>query len=147
MGKNFLAGLWMGGVLVLLRGADPTPDQRERIQKLENSILAPCCYSEVVARHNSDVAVKMQIEIARWVTGGKSDREILDAYQQRYGLRVLRAPAGPAWWWSNLVLWVVLAVGTFFAVRILRRWRGAHRPTPAVTSEQAIAIPDFDDRW
>ena len=147
MRKNFLGGLLMGGVLVLLRGADPTPDQRERIQKLENSILAPCCYSEVVARHNSEVAVKMQVEIAAWVTGGQSDQEILDAYKNRYGLRVLREPEGRAWWWSNIVPWFVLAVGAFLAVRILRKWRGAHQPTPAVTSEQAIPIPDLDDQW
>jgi cytochrome c-type biogenesis protein CcmH/NrfF len=146
MGKNFLFGLLMGGVLVLLRGADPTPDQRERIQKLENSILAPCCYSEVVARHNSEVAVKMQIEITAWVTGGLSDREILDAYKKRYGLRVLRKPEGPAWWWSNIVPWFALSVGAFLAVRILRKWRGASQPTPAVTSEQAIPIPDLDDQ-
>lgn len=147
MVKNILAGLLIGGVLFLLCGAVPTPDQRERIHKLQNSLLAPCCYSEVVARHNSEVAVKMRLEIAAWVTEGKSDREIMDAYKKLYGLRVLREPEGPAWWWSNLVPWFVLAVGAFLAVRILRKWRGAHQPSPAVASEQAIPIPDLDERW
>jgi cytochrome c-type biogenesis protein CcmH/NrfF len=94
MVKNILAPLFVGGALLLVHGADLTAEQRARIHKLENSLLAPCCYSEVVARHNSEVAVKMQIEIAAWVTGGQSDQEILDAYKKRYGLRVLRERDG-----------------------------------------------------
>ena len=88
-----------------------------------------------------------RLEIAAWVTEGKSDREILDAYKKLYGLRVLREPEGPAWWWSNLVPWFVLAMGVFLTVRILRRWRRAHQPTPAIAPEKAMPIPDPDDQW
>lgn len=139
--------LLIAGALSLLCGADPTTEQRERIQRLENPMLAPCCYSEAVSRYNSDVAVKMRLEIAAWVTEGKSHREILDAYKKLYGLRVLREPEGPAWWWSNLVPWFASRWAAFLAVRILRKWRRPHQPTPAVASEQEIPIPDFDDQW
>jgi cytochrome c-type biogenesis protein CcmH/NrfF len=72
MVKNILAPLFVGGALLLVHGADLTAEQRARIHKLENSLLAPCCHSEVVARHNSEVAVKMQIEIAAWGNARKS---------------------------------------------------------------------------
>ena len=98
MVKNILAGLLVGGVLCLIRGANPTADQRERIERIENSLLAPCCYAEAVSRHNSEVAVQMRLEIAAWVKEGKSDREILNTYKKLYGLRGLREPEGSTWW-------------------------------------------------
>jgi cytochrome c-type biogenesis protein CcmH/NrfF len=98
MVSNIPVALVIASALSLLYGAAPTTDQRERIHKLENSLIAPRCYSEVVSRHNSDAAVKMRLEIAAWVTEGKSDREILDAYKQLYGMRVLTEPEGLAWW-------------------------------------------------
>jgi cytochrome c-type biogenesis protein CcmH/NrfF len=147
MVKNILAGLLAGGVLCLIRGADPTADQRERIERIENSLLAPCCYAEAVSRHNSEVAIKMRLEIATWVKEGKSDREILNTYKKLYGLRVLREPEGSTWWWSNLVPWFVLAMSAFLTVRIVRKWRRPHPPTPAIAAEKTMSIPDFDDQW
>lgn len=96
MVRNIPVALLIASALSLLCGAAPTADQRERIHKLENSLIAPCCYSELVSRHNSEVAAKMRLEIAAWVTEGKSDREILDTYKELYGLRVLAEPEGPA---------------------------------------------------
>src|ERR1019366_1437933 len=54
-GQEHPAPLFVGGALLLVHGADLTAEQRARIPKLENSLLAPCCHSEVVARHNSEV--------------------------------------------------------------------------------------------
>lgn len=147
MVRNIPLALLIASALSLLCSAAPTTDQRERIHKLENSLIAPCCYSELVSRHNSDVAVKMRLEIAAWVTEGKSDREILDAYKQLYGMRVLTEPEGLAWWWSNLVPWFVLAMGAFLTVGMLRKWRRLQEPTPAVESGPTIPIPDFVDPW
>ena len=146
MVKNILAGLLVGGVLCLIRGANPTADQRERIERIENSLLAPCCYAEAVSRHNSEVAVQMRLEIAAWVKEGKSDREILNTYKKLYGLRVLREPEGSTWWWSNLVPSFVIAMSAFLTVRILRKWRHPQQTTPVIAGETAISIPDFDDR-
>lgn len=147
MGRNISVALMIAGALSLWCGAAATTDQRDRIHKLESSLIAPCCYSEVVSRHNSEVAVKMRLEIAAWVTEGKSDREIRDAYKQVYGMRVLTEPDGPAWWWSNLVPWFVLAMGAFLTVGMLRKWRRLPEPTPAVASGPAMPISELDDPW
>lgn len=147
MVRNISVAIMIAGALSLWCDAAATTDQRDRIHKLESSLIAPCCYSEVVSRHNSEVAVKMRLEIAAWVTDGKSDREIVDAYKQRYGMRVLTEPEGPAWWWSYLVPWFVLAMGAFLTVGMLRKWRRFQEPTPAVASGPTTPIPDFDDSW
>lgn len=72
----------------------PTAEEAARIKKLENSLLAPCCYSEPVARHMSEISFQMRKEIQDKVMAGQSDREILDYYKQLYGEQVLMEPEG-----------------------------------------------------
>jgi len=106
---------------VLLSASGSLGDQRARIEALEETFLAPCCWAEPVSRHRSEVALQMKAEIARWVDEGKSDRDIIDAYKQRYGARVLVEPEGSQGWWMQVVPWAVLLLGLVFTVRLLRR--------------------------
>lgn len=137
--------LCLGAVMLAATAqAGPTPEQEARIRKLQQDLLAPCCYSEPVSRHNSDIAMKMRAEISTQVIEGRSDREILDAYKQQYGLRVLAEPEGAKWWWEHIVPWTVLAFGALIVVLVLRHWM---RTRPAVAPGGALApLPDdLDD--
>jgi len=100
-----------------------TPQQRALVEKLEHALLAPCCYQEVVATHNSEQAKAMRAEIAAMVAAGKTEREILDYYKQRYGARILAEPEGAQWWVMNVVPIIMLAGGAIIVVRLLRKWR------------------------
>ena len=121
---------WLLALLSLAFGqsADLTDDQRKSIEKLENSLLAPCCYSDPVASHRSEIALAMKAEIARLVAEGKSDREILDLYKGRYGLRVLVEPEGARWWWMHIVPIAVTVLALSFVVYLVQKWL---RPLPA----------------
>jgi cytochrome c-type biogenesis protein CcmH len=98
--------------------------QHARVQVLEGKLLAPCCYQETVGRHQSEVAVKMRVEIARMVAEGKSDAEILDRYTQQYGARVI-ADFAPTPGWAHLVPWVLVLLGAaglmWWLPRMVRR--------------------------
>ena len=51
-----------------------TAEQRQaRVDHLEHAVLAPCCYTEPVAIHQSEIAVKMRLEIVKWVAMGRPD--------------------------------------------------------------------------
>jgi cytochrome c-type biogenesis protein CcmH/NrfF len=69
--------------------AETAEKQQARVERLEHAVLAPCCYTEPVAIHQSEIAVKMRLEIAKWVAAGRSDREIIDTYVGLYGSKVL----------------------------------------------------------
>jgi cytochrome c-type biogenesis protein CcmH len=114
--------------LAALLPAQVNSDQQQRILKLENSLLAPCCWAESVARHRSDVALQMRAEIANFVSEGRSDREILDFYKQKYTSRILVEPEGEKWWWMHIVPIIILALGGLGVVMLLRKWL---RPQPA----------------
>ncbi len=72
----------------------------------------------------------MKAEIARWVTEGKSDREIIDTYESRYGARILVEPEGVRRWWLNVVPWVGVVLGLVITILFLRRMSG-RRDLPA----------------
>jgi cytochrome c-type biogenesis protein CcmH/NrfF len=131
--------LWM--LSGLASAAESTAAQKARIAALQNMFLAPCCYSEPVSRHRSEVALTMQAEIARWVAEGKSNREIIDTYKQRYGTRVLVEPEGAPWWWMHVVPWIVLALAGAALVAWLRRMKA--RGTPP--APPAALLPTSDD--
>jgi cytochrome c-type biogenesis protein CcmH len=114
----------------LLNATAATPDA-ERVKKLEEGLLAPCCYAEPVARHNSEVAAKMRAEITSWVAEGKSDAAILAIYKERYGLRVLAEPEGARFLWLSLIPWVAFAIGFAIVVLVIRKLRAPPADVPA----------------
>ena len=128
---------------LLLSASDSASDRRARIEALEGTFLAPCCYAEPVSRHRSEVALQMKAEIARWVDEGKSDRDIIDTYKQRYGARVLVEPEGSQWWWMHLAPWIVLVLGLAFTIGLMRRM-AARKGLP-----QAAGAADLtpDEEW
>jgi len=111
--------------ILLLAGPQLDARQRARLEKLENALLAPCCYQEVVATHSSEAAQQMRAELAEMVAAGRSDREILDYYKQRYGARVLAEPEGAQWWVMNFVPALMLAGGAVLVIHLVRKWRQA----------------------
>lgn len=81
-------------VFVLMTPTSLTNTQTEEIRKVEQSLLAPCCYTQSIAQHGSDIAVQMRGEVTEMVADGKSEEEIVNHYRNIYGDRVLIVPDG-----------------------------------------------------
>jgi len=81
-------------VLILVNPASLSTAQTAQIQKVENRLLAPCCYTQSIAEHGSDIAVQMRGEVAEMVAEGKSESEIVEHYRTIYGDRILIVPDG-----------------------------------------------------
>ena len=124
----FLARMILACALAAPLLAGPVTSPEKRVELLENSLLAPCCWAEAIATHRSDVALAMKAEVARFVAEGKSDQEIFDYYRQRYGARVLVEPQGGQWWLMNLVPLAMVAGGVVVVAFVLKRWL---RPIPS----------------
>src|SRR5579871_205126 len=71
-----------------------TDAQSIHVQNVEKKLLAPCCYTQSIAEHGSDVAVRMRAEVTQMVADGKSEDEIIGHYRAVYGDRVLIIPDG-----------------------------------------------------
>ncbi len=98
-------------------------DDRARIETLEKSVLAPCCYKEPVSRHQSDVSTKIKLEIRKMVDEGQSDEAILTAFRQRYGDKVVVPPEKDPSPWVVATPWIAGLAGVGLVAYILRVWR------------------------
>jgi cytochrome c-type biogenesis protein CcmH/NrfF len=99
----------------------PNPAQQQRIHRLEESLMAPCCWAEPVSVHRSEIAMQMRMEIEKSVVQGETDREILDRYKGIYGARILTEPEGAAHWWVYFIPTVAAIAGLALVVFVIRR--------------------------
>lgn len=125
--------------------AETAEQQQARVDRLEHAVLAPCCYTEPVAIHQSEIAVKMRVEIAKWVAVGKSDQEILNTYVGLYGAKVLVDPRTAPRLWMQWVPWLVLAFGVAGGFWLLHRWHARPASEVTVGGGQPLELPEFDD--
>jgi cytochrome c-type biogenesis protein CcmH/NrfF len=107
-------------LLMLLIGSAPAAERAEDV------LLAPCCYSEPVASHQSEAAVKMRAEIAAMRAKGMADRQIIEHYKGIYGQRILTVPEGAYRWIAFGVPFVATLIGTVLVVMLIRQMRRAH---------------------
>lgn len=128
-----LAALFLGFTL-LITNSTGTPDlkQVERIRKIEDSLLSPCCYGGQVSTHMSEIAAQMRQEITQMVLDGRSDKEIRDYYVRLYGQQVLAEPEGPRRVMLYGIPVAITVAGVAFVLVFLRKAiRGKNDRLPA----------------
>ncbi len=111
------------------------PDAQRRI---EERFIAPCCWSENVAVHRSEVAAGMRTEIAKMLAEGKTEDQIVARFVAQYGERVLIVPRGPSAVWLAIIPWVALALGLLILAWFIRRRRAAE---PAQAARSLPPLP------
>jgi cytochrome c-type biogenesis protein CcmH/NrfF len=114
--------------------------QQQLVGRLEHEMVAPCCYSQIVADHMSDAAAQMREEIVQMVLSGRSEQQILAIYKARYGEVILAAPDGMAGAIAYTVppLCGLLACG--LVAILLYRWRNLRDRTTASVPYSASTI-------
>lgn len=111
--------------------AAPQSDSPQEIsRRVQTRLLSPCCYRQSVADHSSPEAARMRAEIESPAASGQNERQIVDVYKARYGVRILGEPEGLTFWIATLVPAIAAAVGLCFLLRTLYA-TARHRTTEA----------------
>jgi cytochrome c-type biogenesis protein CcmH len=124
-----LAGAWAA------TAAEPPASEalEKQARALEGKLMAPCCFSQTVDQHESEVSREMRAEMRGWLTAGASEEQILDRYVERYGARILAVP--PRQGFNQLLFWMpwVVTLGLLVAACLtLWGWyRRGQPPSPA----------------
>jgi len=127
------SGLLLMALLFLPAGMQAADLARE----IQDSLVAPCCWSQPVSQHDSEIAHQIRHEVSEMVSAGKSRDEILNFYVAAYGERILVAPRATGFNLLAYILpWVALIAGVWFVVALLKKMR-----SPA-SSPVAAAAPD-----
>ena len=94
----------------------------ERFQNLTNELRCLVCQNQTIAESNATLAVDLKKQVAKQITEGKSDQEILQFMEERYGEFVLYNPPVSI---ENSLLWlgpvIVLVVAVFILFAALKR--------------------------
>jgi cytochrome c-type biogenesis protein CcmH len=80
--------------MLLVNVAPLSNTQKSEIRKVEGRLLAPCCYTQSIAVHGSEIAEQMRAEVTEMVVQGRTENEIVNHYRSLYGDRVLIVPDG-----------------------------------------------------
>jgi cytochrome c-type biogenesis protein CcmH len=120
--KMALAGM---AALTCLAAAPDSSGRAALSKQIEHKLMAPCCWSESVAKHISPASTEMKKQIAAMVDEGKTEREIIEHFKRQYGARILVEPEGLTGRVLTVVPLAMLALGATFTVLIIRKWRRA----------------------
>jgi cytochrome c-type biogenesis protein CcmH len=99
-------------VLAFQTGSESSASAR----RMEERLLAPCCWRESLARHQSPQAETARAELRELIDSGNSEVEIIDIFVARYGERILREPRGGPAVWLTIVPILAIAAGTLLVI-------------------------------
>ena len=94
--------------------AQAQQSEEQRVQRISDQLIAPCCWREPVSVHQSPEAALVRKQISSRVRLGFTDGQIVDELVRQYGKRIVRDPNGPIWFYcvpllaliGGVVLWI-----------------------------------------
>lgn len=143
-GVALIAAIWTS--MLLVKAGHPTLD--EHVHTVAAQLKCPICQNESVADSPSWVAQQMRAIIRQQIQQGKSDQQIIQYFQQRYGNSIVWAPQ---WQGFGLLTWLVpvalLLIGASLVFFTLRDWQALAPYTGTISSraEEKSEQPEATD--
>ena len=102
--------------------AMPSAEMQKRYDGLTHELRCMQCQNQSIADSPVGLAEDLRRDVREQIIAGKTDSEIRDSMVKRYGNVILfRPPFQPSTAWVWLAPFVLLLVGVFVAVRIVRQ--------------------------
>jgi cytochrome c-type biogenesis protein CcmH len=129
MTRHWLIGLALLSALRLVQAA---PGLEEREVALAASLRCMVCQNQTLAESNAPLALDMRRQIHEQLASGRSEAQIRDYFEERYGAFVrYDPPFRPSTWLLWLGPFALLWLGLSLLTRIVRRRQQA--PPPPLT--------------
>jgi cytochrome c-type biogenesis protein CcmH len=118
-----------------------------KVFEIAKNLRCPVCTAESVGDSSAPIAVEMRNVIQEQLGQGKSEREILSFFQERYGDWILLNPPKRG---VHLLVWllplVVALIGVGFLTMYLRRWTKQAKAPIEATPEDLERVRE-EMRW
>ena len=119
----------------------PVALEREARQ-IEHMLIAPCCWNQPVSEHASPASDEVKAQIRAWLGQGMTRQQVLDAFVERYGARILAEPPNKgAGRFLYLGPWIVFGASAIGLVVLVRKLTGTRGAAPAAAAASAPAAP------
>ena len=103
-----------------------TQSNEELISDIEQSLMAPCCWSGTVDDHGHS---QLESEIKSMVEAGQSRQQVLDHFVKTYGERILAIPVAQGF---NIMVWIAPALIAIAAFTVL----GLYIRSPKINNDK-----------
>ena len=105
------------------------PANEELITDIEQSLMAPCCWSGTVDDRGHS---QLEGEIRTMVEAGQTRQEVLDHFVRTYGERILAIPVAQGF---NIMAWIAPVIIAIAALTVL----GLYLRTPKKIDEKSAS--------
>jgi cytochrome c-type biogenesis protein CcmH len=100
----------------------PTPEMQQRYDGLVHELRCMQCQNQSIADSPVGLAEDLRRDVREQIIAGKTDAQIRDSMVARYGNIILfRPPFTPSTAWVWVLPFLLLLVGVFVAVRVVRQ--------------------------
>jgi cytochrome c-type biogenesis protein CcmH/NrfF len=114
-------------------------------RQIARMLIAPCCWLAPVSEHASPASDEVKQQIREWLGRGMTQQQVLDAFVERYGARILAEPpnkgAGRYLYVAPWLVFGLSAVGLVVLVRRLTASRAAAAPAAEPAPVRAEPAP------
>jgi len=102
---------------------------------IEGRLMAPCCWTQTIDIHDSEIALSMRHEIRRRLRNGESADAIQASFVERYGPKIMAVQENSQL--KNVFIGLSVAMGGagVAAALMLGRWRKQSTPAPKPKSD------------
>lgn len=147
---RYVAMIAVAAVMLVMALAGPaaaedlTPEQQKLAAGIDGKLIAPCCWTQTVALHESQKAEEIKMQTRLLIAQGKGESEIIDGFVSQYGEQILASPRASGFnWLAYLIPFAVLVVGLGGIAVLVGRWRGGHgQVVPVAVSSQRTMSRD-----
>ena len=133
--------------LILLPVAAHAQSLDDKARDIEGKLIAPCCWSQPISQHYSQVADEMRHQIRQMLRNGKSQQQILDYYVVQYGERILASPRASGF---NVLAYALpyftLGLGLLVLIMKLRNLRTRGTRTEAAAEHTPVLESEYSKR-
>ncbi len=113
---------------------------------IEGRLMAPCCWTQTIDIHDSDIARSMKHEIRRRLRNGESADVIQASFVDRYGPKILAVQPNSQLKNVFLGLSVVIGGAGVASVLMLGRWRKRSAESTGPKTKRSEARDQWDDK-
>ena len=133
--RNLLLSL-----LLLSAPLHAAEDLAAREAHLATQLRCVVCQNQTVAESNAPLAADMRREIRVQLESGRSDQQVVDFFEERYGAFVhYSPPVKPSTWLLWGLPFVIVIAGLVLLLNVLRKRSRSHNPASLSEAERQRA--------
>ena len=113
---------------------------------IEGRLMAPCCWTQTIDIHGSEISLSMRREIRRRLRNGESADAIQASFVERYGPRILAVQPNSPLKGVFIGLSVVMGGAGIASALMIGRWRKRSNPSDSPETKRPEARDQWDDK-